>query len=286
VPNPTDRRPSPSAPLMDTAVEQARDAVYRLCAPRGWIKPFLCGCGRPDCRNDDERTASLATMLRAAATSWTDEPEPSREAALRDTLLAFARVFRLDECPAGTPGCRCTRIGDGDAHAVLVAVADAWHGHNGNLVSPTPQKIEAMARAHARNAAALEVLARRLDPGDEASFRRMLPLAAASEGAWRAEARAVAAEAIATWIPQPTTIPEVGRVLDGALSIALHGEWTTPEAALAERVAADVCSALLVRGFTHPFVTESLYAPFSGLVALDDLDAAVDADWIAEALPD
>lgn len=277
--------PTPSPTVPDDAVEEARGALRRLGSPRGWIAPHLCGCARPGCRNDREETASLAVLLRAASTAWTrDEPEPVEAAHVRESLLALARAFRLDECPEGTPGCRCRALEEGDARAVLRAVADAWHGRSGNLVSPTPEKLRSMAYAHAANVAAVEMLARRLDPDLADTFRAAVPRAARPEGAWKAEARAMAAEAIATWVPEPATLPEVGRVLDGALAVAFHGGWTSEEALGFESVAADACAGLLARGFAHESVTAALLAPLGAVVSAQDLDAAAEAERIVDAL--
>jgi uncharacterized protein (DUF2267 family) len=270
--------------VLDTAVDRARTALHRLCSPRGWLAPHLCGCGRASCRNDREETVSLAILLRATGTAWApDEPEPAEAAHLRECLLALAQAFGLDDCPEGTPGCRCSALEEGDARAVLLAVADAWHGRSGNLVAPTPEKLRAMAESHAANVAALEVLARRLDPDLADTFRAALPPAGRLEGAWEAEARAMAAEAIATWIPEPTTLTQVGRVLDGALAVAFHGGWTSEEAVAFEGVMADACAGLLARGFAHESVTAALLAPLGAVVSPQDLYAAADAERMADA---
>jgi hypothetical protein len=277
--------PAPSHAVLDHVVDQARAALRRLCTPRGWILSHLCGCGRPDCRNDREDTASLATLLRAASTAATRaEPEPDNAEDVRESLLALARAFRLDECPDGNPDCRCAALEGGDTYTVLRAVADAWHGRSGNLVSPTREQLRRMADSHATNVAALEVLARRLDPDLADTFLPVLPAAENAEGAWKREARAMAAEAIATWVPEPATIPEVGRVLDGALAVAFHGGWTSEDAVAFERVVADACSGLLARGFAHESVAAALLAGVATMVSPQDLDAAADSELIVDTL--
>jgi hypothetical protein len=277
--------PAPAHAVLDHVVDQARAALRRLCTPRGWILSHLCGCGQPECANDREDTASLAILLRAASTAVTRaEAEPDDTEELRESLLALARAFRLDECPDGNPDCRCAALEAGDTYTVLRTVADAWHGRSGNLVSPTREQLRRMAHAHATNVAALDLLARRLDPDRAAAFRPALPSAGIAEGAWKKEARAMAAEAIATWVPEPAAIPEVSRVLDGALAIAFHGGWTSEDAVAFERVVADACSGLLTRGFAHESVAAALLAGIATVVSPQDLDAEADAELIVDTL--
>lgn len=278
------------------ALAQARDAVRAFALTHGYLDGHLCGCGRPSCLNDHHATMSLVTMLRAVSTGWTSAgPNPAGEALLRERLLAFARAFGLDECPNGDPECHCARIGDGDAREVLRTVADAWHGRAGNVAPEglaagegpalTLEGVAALADYHAYHRAVLDALALRLDPEQADSFRAVVSRVRENPGgAWREEARAMAAEALASWVPRPGDIPEVHRVLDSALALAFHAEWTTGDAADFETAAADACGAILVRGFAHPSVTEILFAPFAGVVSLEDLDAFAEAELLAEGV--
>jgi hypothetical protein len=76
---------------------------------------------------------------------------------------------------------------------------------------------------------------------------------------WPEEARAMMAEASATWLAPPGEQSEVHRVLDAAISVTWHGDWTAEDAALLEGAAADDCMAILTSGIVHPTVTAALY---------------------------
>jgi hypothetical protein len=288
--------PSPlAAPVvLDSALAHLRDHLRRFGRTHGFLHGHLCRCGRPECPETRVESMSLVSMLRAVATEWRDGPEPRREPLLRQRLLTFARAFRVLECPCGEADCPTTTAQDADTRTLLRVVADVWHGRAGNRVDVADtgeprwpgratEVMEWMAQRYARNAAALTPLALRLDPQRAGSFRSVPAEAERREGgAWLAEARAMAAEAIATWLPDAASLPEARRVTDVALAVAYHGGWTTGEAADFERAAADACSAVLSHGIVHESVSEALMAPFAGLVTLQDLDAAVDALLLAD----
>lgn len=81
----------------------------------------------------------------------------------------------------------------------------------------------------------------------------------------------MAAEATATWLSPPGEQPEIQRVLDAAVSVAFHSDWTVEDAALLEGAAIDACMAILTSGIVHPTVTAALYAPFAEAVPLETL---------------
>ena len=283
--------PSPlAAPAaLDAALAYLRDHLRRFGSTHGFLRAHLCPCGRPECPEAHVETMSLVSMLRAVATEWREGPEPRREPLLRQRLLAFARAFRVLECPCGEPDCPTATAQDADTRTLLRVVADVWHGRAGNRVDVSDtddtrwparaaEVVDSLGDRYGRNVAALTALALRLDPAGAGSFRVVPAEARRREGgAWLAEARAMAAEAIATWLPAPDTLPEARRVTASALAVAYHGGWTTGEAADFERGAADACSAVLTLGIVHASVSEALFAPFAGVVALADLDTAVDA---------
>lgn len=283
-----------TATAFDTAVLQLRDHLRRFGRSHGFLEGHLCPCGRAGCPEGSVETMSLVSMLRAVATEWREGPDPAREPLLRHRLLSFSRAFALLECPCGDPDCPAATAGEADTRTLLRVVADLWHGRAGNRAdvsgpgdeawaARTDEVLAWMGGRFARNLAALIALALRLDPAGADAFRSTLAAARAREsGAWLAEARAMAAEAIATWLPDPATLIEVRRVTDGALAVAYHGGWTTGDAADFERAAADACSAVLVLGIAHVSVSEALFAPFAGLTSLADLDTAVDALLAAE----
>jgi hypothetical protein len=236
----------------------------------------------------------LAGLLRAVATEWRGDPDPAGQAVLRARVLMFARAFRLLECPCGSPDCPTATAGRQDTRTLIRIVADVWHGRSGNRVPPDPAGgAEATAAAHefaewmretadryAWNLGLLDALALRLDPALAPAFRGVPGAMAASLArAWPEEARAMAAEATATWLSPPGEQPEVRRVLDGALAIAWHAEWTARDAGLFEAAAADACMAILTSGIVHPTVTAALYAPFAGAVPFevlqDDLERSL-----------
>lgn len=269
--------------MRDALLAQARDTLRAFGRAHGFLRPHLCGCGRDTCRNAREETMSLVAMLRAVASGWRGAPDPAGEGLLRIRLLGFAAVFGLDACPEGNPDCACARLEEESTRGVVRAVADLWHGRAGNRVAVTSAWISALAEGHARNLAALDVLARHVAPDRDEALRAVLDQARAAEGgAWLTEARAMAAEAVATWLPAPGTLNEPGRVTDAALAVAYHRGWTVEEAAELERVAADASSALLTRGIVHPSVTEVLYAPMAHAVRAEDLYAAAEALEIVE----
>ncbi len=286
-----------SDPTRDTVrglvLSQARDAVRSFAMAHGFLDAHLCGCGRPTCLNDNPATMSLVAMLRAVSTGWTDGPDPAGELLLRERLLAFARTFALDNCPNGDPACHCAKIEGADARGVLRTVADAWHGRAGNVAAAglgphappalSAESIVALATDHARHLAALDALAILLDPASGDVLLRITERVRENAGgAWLEEARCMAAEAIASWMPRPDQLREVGHVLDGALAVAFHQDWTVADADDLHRASADACSAILVRGICHESVSEILYRPFAGVVSMDDLDAYADAEWLSE----
>jgi hypothetical protein len=275
----------PHSAVRNAVLAHARGALRAFGISHGFLASHVCGCGREGCENDDVSTMSLAFLLRAVAEEWTGAPDPGSEAVLRERLLAFSRVFRLHNCPCGDPECRAGRIEAGSARDVVRTIADVWHGRAGNRVHHAAEHVASVARDHAANLATLHALALRLDPDDHAQFEPAVAAARAAEGgAWLIEARALAAEAIATWLPNPGGLEEVRRVMDSALSVAFHGDWTTAAAAAFERAAADACAGILVRGIAHPTVTEVLLAPLSAVIAVDDLDAAADAYRLAAGM--
>lgn len=279
----------------NAVVMHAREAVRHFGLRHGFLEAHRCDCGGADCRNAKPETMSFGWMVRAVASSWTQAPDPLQEVGMRERLLSVARVFGLDECPEGHADCRCVRIEAGDARDVMRAVADAWHGRAGNFGPLVPNEagempitaggIAGMADAHAQNLRVLDILAWQLDPNAAPRFRAVVEAARAAEGgAWLEEARAMAAEALASWLPLPTSLEEVSRVLDSALAVAFHGDWTTQDARDFDRAAADAVSAVLVRGFAHESVTEVLFAPFQPILSLQDLDAAAMADALSAGI--
>lgn len=275
--------------VLDAALARLRDHLRGFGRTHGFLQGHLCRCGRPECPEAHMETMSLASMLRAVATEWRQGPEPGREPLLRQRLLSFAAAFRVLECPCGEPDCPTVGAADTDTRALLRVVADQWHGRAGNRVDVSDtgradwsarasEVVAWMGERFARNLAALTALALRLDPKLADSFRGVPKEARRREGgAWLAEARAMAAEATATWTPAPDALPEVQRVMDSALAVAYHGGWTTAEAAGFERAVVDACSAVLTFGIVHPSVSDVLFAPLARVVTLADLDAAVDA---------
>ena len=93
----------------------------------------------------------------------------------------------------------------------------------------------------------------------------------------------MAAEAAATWLPRPEERAEVHHVLDAAIALAWHADWTTEDAALLEGAAADACLAILTAGIVHHTVTAALYAPFAEAIPIDLLQDDVDLALIIEA---
>jgi hypothetical protein len=289
---------TPSSPteaiVRDATLARLRDGLRSFGIAHGFLDRHLCGCGSPRCAQDRVETMSLLGMLRAVAMEWVAEPDPAREPLLHHRLASFARVYELLECPCGDPDCLTTRSATMDTRAYVRLVADMWHGRAGNRVTVADTEAEGW-RAHtagvvveigdrfARNLAALNTLALRLDPRDADRFQPVATAAAGLErSAWRAEARAMAAEAIATWLPHPESIVEVKRVVDSALALAYHAGWTTGDAAMLERAAVDACSGILTLGIVHVSVSQALFAPFSRVVSLTDLDSAVGALLIAD----
>lgn len=289
---------TPSSPteeiVRDATLARLRDGLRSFGITHGFLDRHLCGCGSPRCAQGRVETMSLLSMLRAVAMEWVAEPDPAREPLLHHRLASFARVFGLLECPCGDPDCPTTQSAGMDTRAYVRLVADMWHGRAGNRVAVAHTEAEGwsahaagvvvdIADRFARNLAALNTLALQLDPEDAERFHPVATAAAGLErSAWRAEARAMAAEAIATWLPHPESIVEVRRVVDSVLALAYHAGWTTGDAALIERAAVDACSGILTLGIVHLSVSQALFAPFNRVVALPDLDAAVDALLIAE----
>lgn len=278
------------------ALAQARDAVREFAQAYGFLDAYLCGCGRPTCINDDPERMSLVMMLRAVSSQWTSIPDPAPEALLRERLLAFARAFDLDSCPNGDPACHCAHIADGDARQVLRTVATVWHGRAGNMAPAEPglhappalsaETVASLATDHAHHLAVLDALALQMVPDRSADFLRVARRAAREQGgAWLEEARAMAAETLASWMARPGDIPEVGRVRDSATAIAFRCAWTVGDAAALEGAAADACAAILIRGIAHPSITELLLAPFEGVVPIADLDALADVEALAATSP-
>jgi hypothetical protein len=275
----------PQSAVRDTVLAHARDALRAFGLAHGFLAAHVCGCRREGCDNDNVRTMSLAFLLRAVAEAWTAEPDPGAEAVLRERLLAFARVFRLGDCPCGDAGCPAARMGTGNARDVVRTLADAWHGRAGNRFHHSAEHIASLAQDHAANLASLHALALHLDPADASRIQAVVAAARVAEGgAWLTEARALAAEAIATWLPHPGGLKEVRRVMDSALSVAFHAGWTTAAAAVFERAVADACAGILVRGIAHPSVTEVLLSPLRAAIAVSDLDAAADAYRLAAGM--
>ncbi|HEX6039667.1 hypothetical protein [Longimicrobium sp.] len=280
--------------VRDATLARLRDGLRSFGIAHGFLDRHLCGCGNPRCAQDRVETMSLLAMLRAVATEWVAEPDPVREPLLHHRLASFARVFALLECPCGDPDCPTTHSAGMDTRAYVRLVADMWHGRAGNRVAFAHTEAEEwsanaagvvvdIADRFARNLAVLNTLALQLSPDDAERIHSVASAAASLErSAWRAEARAMAAEAIATWLPHPEPIVEVRRVVDSALAVAYHAGWTTGDAALIERAAMDACSGILTLGVVHLSVSQALFAPFSRVVSLTDLDAAVDALLIAE----
>ncbi len=289
---PTHIEPDADFPLAvrDHTLATVREALAALAREHGFLAHHLCGCGRPSCPNDNPETVSLAVLLRAVATEWVGLPEPSDELELRVQLLAFASTFGLDVCPSGDPDCHCVQLGRGDTREVVRTIADAWHGRAGNPgpigedAPITSDVIADLADDHAHNLRVLDALVFFLDPERGPALLTVVAAARRAEGgAWLAEARAMASEALASWLPNPTLLPEVGRVLDSALAVAFHADWTTADAADLERAAADACAAVLVRGIAHESVTEVLFAPLAAVVSLGDFDAFADMEILTAA---
>ena len=276
---------SPEFAVRDAALAQARSEVLAFAARHGYAELHLCGCGNPRCRNDAVETMPLLRLLRAVATEWRDEPAPVAQGLLRSRLLMFARAFGLLECPCGQPDCPTLTADREDARGLVRIVADAWHGRAGNRMAPHGTGEERdkaaldlatwmrdAADRFAWNLGLLDALALRLDPEDAGKFRTVVGAMAASFGRpWPEEARAMAAEAAATWLSPPGEQPEVQRVLDAAIAVAWHGDWTTEDAAMLEGAAADACMAMLTSGIVHPTVTAALYAPFAEAVSIEVL---------------
>jgi hypothetical protein len=276
---------SPEFAVRDAALAQARAEVLAFAVRNGFVDRHLCGCGNPQCRNDSAETMPLLGLLRAVTTDWGAEPQPAGQGLLRSRLLMFARAFGLLECPCGNEDCPTLTADREDARGLVRIVADAWHGRAGNRVPPQG---DGEAREHAAielaswmrdaadryawNLGLLDALALRLDPSRAAGFRAVAGAMAASFGRpWPSEARAMAAEAAATWLTPPGQQQEVHRVLDAALAVAWHADWTTEDAALLEGAAADACMAILTSGIVHSTVTAALYAPFAEAVPLETL---------------
>jgi hypothetical protein len=265
----------------NAVLSQAREAVSRIGRSHGFL-----GNGQPE-------AMSLAAMLRAVSTEWVGAPDPAGEVRLRERLLAFARTFELDVCPSGDPECYCVQLDRGDARDVLRTVADVWHGRSGNPGpgpdDPSMPRISAailaeMAEDHAHNLRVLDGLALFLDPERAPALRAVVAHARDAEGgAWLLEARAMATEALASWVPNPSSLAQVGRVLASARSVAFHADWTSLDAADLEQAAADACKAVLVRGIAHESVTAALFAPMAAAVSLADLDAFADTEILAAA---
>lgn len=278
---------SPEFAVRDAALAQARAELLSFAVRHHFVDGHLCGCGNPRCRNDAAETMPLLGLLRAVATEWVTEPEPGGHGLLRSRLLMFARSFGLLECPCGDEHCPMLTADQADVRGLVRLVADAWHGRAGNRVPPRgegherEQAAEKMAdwlhdvaERYAWNLALLDMLALRMDPADSERYRRIPGAMGVSFGRpWAEEARAMAAEAIATWLSPPGEEREVQRVLDSALAIAWHGDWTTEDAALLEGAAADACMAILTSGIVHPTVTAVLYAPFAEAVPLEALES-------------
>jgi hypothetical protein len=265
----------------DAVLSRAREAVSRIGRSHGFLG------------NDQPEAMSLAAMLRAVSTQWVGAPDPAGEVLLREHLLAFARTFELDVCPSGDPECYCIRLDRGDARDVLRTIADVWHGRSGNpgpdpddpsMPRISPAILAEMAEDHAHNLRVLDGLALFLDPERAPALRAVVAQARDAEGgAWLLEARAMATEALASWVPNPSSLAEVGRVLVSALSVAFHADWTSVDAADLEQAAADACAGVLVRGIAHESVTAALFAPIGAAIALADLDAFADTEILAAA---
>lgn len=288
----------PGDSVRNAILGQARAALAAFARSHGFLgHHHLCGCGRPSCANDNPETVSLAVLLRAVATEWVQGPDPAGEVLLRERLLAFARTFGLDVCPDGDPECYCVQLDRGDARAVVRTVADVWHGRAGNPgplgEDETPidaETIAQMADDHAHNLRVLDAFALFLDPERAPAIRTVVALARAAQGgAWIEEARAMSREALASWLPAPSGeetnggLAEVRRVLDSALAVAFHADWTTEDARDLAHAAADACAAVLVRGIAHESITDALFAPFAPIISLSDLDAFADTEILAAA---
>lgn len=281
--------------VRNAVIMQARESLRQFGLRHGFLEAHRCECGRPDCSQAHPESMSFGWMVRAVASSWTDAPDPGQEVGMRERLLAVARVFGLDECPEGNAHCRCVSMEQGDARDLVRAVADVWHGRAGNFEPLVPndegelpinrEAIAGMAAAHAQNLRFLDTLAWQLSPDGAPRFRAVLETARAAEGgAWLEEARAMAAEALVSWLPVPESLEEVRRVLDSALAVAFHADWNAQDARDFDRAAADACTAVLVRGFAHESVTEVLFAPFQAVLSMQDLDAAAMADALAAGI--
>jgi hypothetical protein len=250
------------AAVRNAVIMQAAESLRHFAQGRGFLEAHPCECGRDECPQVNPETMSFGWMVRAIASSWTDAPDPAHEVGMRERLLAVASAFGLDECPEGHADCRCASMKQADARAVVRAVADAWHGRAGNFGPLVPDEagglpitreaIGEMATAHAQNLRFLDTLAWQLSPDRAPQFRAVVETARAAEGgAWLEEARALAAEAIVSWLPVPESLDEVRRVLDSALAVAFHADWTAQDARDFDRAAADACTAVLVRGCHH-----------------------------------
>lgn len=276
---------SPEFAVRDAALAQLRAEVLTFATRHGFVDRHLCGCGNPACRNAAAETMPLLGLLRAVATEWGPEPPPVGQGLLRSRLLMFARSFGLLECPCDRADCPTLTADRQDARGLVRIVADAWHGRAGNRVAPQGNGEEGeraamdlaswmrdTAERYAWNLGLLDALALRLDPAEAGRFRVVVGAMAASFGRpWPEEARAMAAEAAAAWLTPPGEQPEIHNVLDAALAIAWHADWTTEDAALLEGAAADACMAILTSGIVHPTVTAALYAPFAEAVPLETL---------------
>ncbi len=290
---------APEFAVRDVALSQARDALLAFALRHNFVDGHLCACGDPGCRNAQPETMPLTGLLRAVAVEWTATPDPAGERILRNRLLLFARAFGVLECPCGDAQCPTRRAEEMDTRGLLRVIADVWHGRAGNRVHSRPGTaeeargegsreldgwLEETSARYARALGALDALAARLDPRRADAFRRVASMMAASRGrAWPGEARAMAAEAAATWLPRPQERAEVHHVLDAAIALAWHAGWSTEEAALLEGAAADACLAILTAGIVHHTATAALYAPFAEAVPLDLLHDDVDVALIIEA---
>lgn len=303
---------------LDAVLTEARAELLRFATAHGFR--HLCGCGRPTCRNDNPATISTVALLRAVSTEWIAGPHAAGQAAMRDRLLAFTTEFRLNECPDGDPECHCVQLELGDARHVLRTVADAWHGRAGNpapgagagvlaggageavlaasppdpgegVLNLTAEILHAMAEDHAHNRRVLDALADFIDPNRAPTLQAIAVAARGREpGAWLQEARAMATETLASWIPDVQDLPEVQHVVRRvedvfATVLALKLKWTPQDAAYLELAAADACRAILIRGIAHESVTQALFSPFHALVSLADLDAWADTQFLADVAP-
>lgn len=276
---------SPEFAVRDAALAQVRAEVHAFAVRHGLVDRHLCRCGNPSCRYGSADTMPLLGLLRAVAMDWGPEPAAAGQGLMRSRLLMFARSFGLLECPCGRDDCPTLTAEREDARGLVRIVADAWHGRAGNRVAPQGDGevgeqaalelatwMRDAADRYAWNLGLLDALALRLDPAAADTFRGVVGAMAASFGRpWPEEARAMAAEATATWFSPPGERPEIQRVLDAAVAVAFHADWTIADAELLEGAAIDACMAILTSGIVHPTVTAALYAPFAEAVPLETL---------------